>query len=119
MADILRVMGVPPGAMLLEEQSLTTYENALYSAPLLRERGIGRVLLVTSAFHMPRAVAVFEAQGVEVVPAPTDFKRLVGEGLIPGWLPGAGNLARSSFALHEMAGLLVYRWRGWLDPVSQ
>jgi uncharacterized SAM-binding protein YcdF (DUF218 family) len=114
MADVLEVMGVPPGDILLEEQSRDTYGNALYSAPLLRERGLEQVLLVTSAFHMPRAVATFEAQGLTVIPAPADFKRLVRQSIVPAWLPGSGNLARTTLALHELVGYEVYRFRGRL-----
>tara|TARA_R110000823_G_scaffold198080_3_gene329157 strand:+ start:41665 stop:42486 length:822 start_codon:yes stop_codon:yes gene_type:complete len=117
MRDILRVMGVPAQAMLLESQSLNTYENALLSARLLRERRLDRVLLVTSAFHMRRAEALFRAQGLEVIPAPTDFQRLVVPGVLPRWLPGAGNLVRTSKALHEMAGFQMYRWQGRFDAV--
>ena len=97
MRDILRVMGVPAQAMLLESQSLNTYENALLSARLLRERRLDRVLLV--------------------IPAPTDFQRLVVPGVLPRWLPGAGNLVRTSKALHEMAGFQMYRWQGRFDAV--
>lgn len=113
-ADILAIMGVPGEALLLEERSRNTYENALYSAGLLRERGIGRVLLVTSAFHMPRARAAFEARGIEVIPAATDYQRLEHGGLLPDLLPSLGALTRTTYALREMAGTLVYRWRGYL-----
>jgi uncharacterized SAM-binding protein YcdF (DUF218 family) len=112
MRDLLRVMGVPAQAMLLETESLNTAENAQYSAQLLRARGLQRVLLVTSAFHMRRAQRLFSAEGLQVIPAPTDFQRLVVAGILPGWLPGVGNLARSTNALHEMAGYLVYQWQG-------
>lgn len=111
MRDILRIMGVPDQAILLEKQSLNTYDNAVFSAQLLRERGMQRVLLVTSAFHMRRAERLFLAQGLDVIPAPTDFQRLVTPGVLPRWLPGAGNLVRSSKALHEMVGYQVYRWQ--------
>jgi len=114
MRDILRVMGVPRSDIVLEPVSRNTHENAVYSAQLLHQRKLRRVLLVTSAFHMRRAMGVFRAQGVEAIPAPTDFKRLVGDGVVPSWLPGAGNLSRSTQAMHEMLGYHVYRWRGWL-----
>ncbi|NND68967.1 MAG: YdcF family protein [Halioglobus sp.] len=114
MRDLLLLMGVPLSAMQLERQSRNTRENALYVGEMLRERGVRRILLVTSAFHMRRAVPLFEKQGLEVVPAPTDFQRLVDNSLVPGWLPGVGNLARSSEALHEIIGFWYYRWRGWL-----
>lgn len=114
MRDLLMLMGVPHGAMQLERQSRNTRENAVYSGALLRERGVSRILLVTSAFHMRRAVPLFEKEGFEVFPAPTDYQRLVDNSLVPGWLPGVGNLARSSEALHEIVGYWFYRWRGWL-----
>jgi uncharacterized SAM-binding protein YcdF (DUF218 family) len=112
--DHLEVMGVPQQAILLELQSRNTYDNALYTVPMLKARSMERVLLVTSAFHMRRAQAVFRKQGLEVVPAPTDHKRLVAASVVPPWVPGAGNLVRTTLALHEMVGFWAYRWRGWL-----
>lgn len=114
MRDILRVMGVPPGALLLETQSRTTYDNARFSAAMLRQRGVQRVILVTSAFHMRRAVAVFDAQGIEVIPVPTDFQRLVSVSSGLGLAPSVTNLNRTTLALHELVGYQVYRLRGWL-----
>jgi uncharacterized SAM-binding protein YcdF (DUF218 family) len=112
--DHLRVMGVPDRAILLEVQSRNTYDNALYTAPMLEARKMSRVLLVTSAYHMRRSEAVFRDQGVDVQPAPTDHKRLVATTAVPRWLPGSGSLLRSTLALHEITGFWVYRWRGWL-----
>ena len=57
MASALERSGVPAEAIVKENQSDTTRENAVYSAQLLRERGIERFLLVTSALHMPRSMA--------------------------------------------------------------
>lgn len=116
--DILLIMGVPTSAIILEPKSVNTHENAVNTAQLLRERGWTKVLLVTSAFHMPRAVALFEAQGgLQIEPAPTDFQRRVSpSGVLPGWLPlpGVSNLYRTTHALHEIIGFWAYRWRGWL-----
>ena len=114
MRDLLEIMGVPPGAMLLEEASRDTYQNALYSAAMLRQRGIDKVLLVTSAFHMRRATQLFAFQGLEVIPAPTDYQRLAGSPVLPSFVPLAGNLVRSTYSLHEHLGYWVYRYRGWL-----
>ncbi len=114
MRDLLELMGVPPAAMLLEEASRDTYQNALYSAAMLKQRGIDRILLVTSAFHMRRAAQLFAFQGLEVVPAPTDYQRLAGPPVLPPLVPLAGNLVRSTYALHEHLGYWVYRYRGWL-----
>ena len=57
----------------VEEESLNTYQNALYSSKLLKAKGIHRIYLVTSAFHMPRAQLLFEKSGLEVIPMPLAF----------------------------------------------
>ena len=114
MRDLLSLLSVPAHGMVLEGRSRNTRENARYTAELLRERGVSRILLVTSALHMRRAVPLFEREGLEVFAAPTDYQRLVDTSVVPGWLPGVGNLARSSEALHEIVGYWYYRWRGWL-----
>lgn len=93
-----------------EEASDNTRENANYSAALLGRDGITRVLLVTHAWHMPRARLAFEAAGLAVTPAPTLFQR--GAQTPLDFLPQADGLARSRQALHEWIGLLWYRLRG-------
>ena len=70
---VLVGLGVPEEDILLETESKTTTQNARYSAQILRERGFTRPILVTSAFHLPRAVLNFEKQGIEVIPYPADF----------------------------------------------
>ena len=82
MAGFLGDLGVPESAILLESESRTTHENAVFTERLLRERGIRRILLVTSALHMPRALATFRKLDLEVIPAPTDSK--------PNRLPATG-----------------------------
>lgn len=116
MSDIIAVLGVPEDATVLETESRDTHDNAVFSARIIRGRGYQRVLLVTSSWHMRRAKASFEAQGIEVVPAPTDHQRLVGsdESWLPDWRPSAKNLVRTTHAIHELVGYQVYRWRGWL-----
>lgn len=109
----LRDLGVPEAALLLEDQSRNTRENALFSAEMLAERGLHRILLATSALHMPRAQATFEAVGLEVIPAPSDFEVKPEPEHPLRWLPDAEALADSTRALKEYLGLLVYRLRGW------
>lgn len=121
MAELLVSLGVPREALWLESESRNTYENALFSARLLEERGIQRILLVTSAMHMPRSVILFESQGLEVVPAPTDFtvtqsgwERLRDGGLqgfLLGLLPSAENLSLTTQVFKEYLGILVYTIR--------
>jgi uncharacterized SAM-binding protein YcdF (DUF218 family) len=107
--------GITPEAILLEERSRNTYENALFTRQLLEERGLGRVLLVSSAAHMPRAVAVFRSQGVEVVPAPADVRVVPRPFTFLSLLPSTGGLEMSSAACREYMGWWVYRLRGWID----
>ena len=123
MAVLLKMLGVPDQAMWLEAESRNTYENAVNSARILQEKGIQRILLVTSAAHMPRAVRLFEAQGLEVVPLPTDFTVTVGGGdeetygdwrsLAIGFFPTVDNLSLTTRILKEYFGIMVYQLRGW------
>ena len=114
MCDLLREWGVPADALLTERKSINTRENAVESRALLAERGIERIVLVTSATHMPRAVATFEKVGFEVAPAPADFR--VGWGdphPLLEWAPTSLSLLGASMVLHEWVGLWIYRLRGW------
>ena len=112
MYELLTLMGVPPYAILQEDRSRDTHQNAVNTGAMLEKLGINKILLVTSAFHMRRSEAVFEAQGLEVIPAPTDFQRLVGPATVPGWLPSVSDLWQSTHALHEIIGYWVYRYQG-------
>ncbi len=114
MAAFMQDLGVPEAVMLLETESRTTRENAVFTERLLRAHGIKRILLVTSALHMPRALATFRKLGIEAIPAPTDFEAEPPSGFwLLRWLPDIDALDRSSRAMKEILGLWVYRWRGW------
>jgi uncharacterized SAM-binding protein YcdF (DUF218 family) len=111
---LLEQLNVPSNAIIDEDQSLTTYENALHSRPLLQSLAAKRILLVTSAAHMPRAMAVFSKQFPEdiIIPAITDIRVIaVGEDLLD-WLPQASGIAQLNEAWHEWIGLFVYRLKG-------
>lgn len=108
---IARGLGIKGERLRLERQARNTHENARYSKALLGDIS-GPVLLVTSASHLPRAVACFEKVGQPVVPWPVDFIR-TGSG--PGsWLPKPETLLRSTVALHEYLGWLAYWWMGYV-----
>jgi uncharacterized SAM-binding protein YcdF (DUF218 family) len=94
----------------VEERSRTTAENARYSAILLRQAGIDRVILVTDAMHMRRARQSFERAGIRVTPGPTFFHE---PGRLDPWrlMPTIENLRRSHYALYEWLGLAWYTWR--------
>lgn len=123
MSALLAMMGVPSEAIWQQPKSRNTYEDALYSAQILHEKGIRHILLVTSAWHMPRSVRLFQAQGLEVSPAPTDFnvtdadwESLTSTDLrsqILGLLPSAENLGLTTRMLKEYLGMLVYDLQGY------
>jgi uncharacterized SAM-binding protein YcdF (DUF218 family) len=119
MAVLLEMLGVPPTAIWLEPDSLNTYENAVNSQRILHEKGIESIILVTSAIHMPRSVKLFEAQGLNVTPAPVDYYVTQEDwtGSLPQQImrifPSAGNLALTTRALKEYFGILFYNLRGW------
>jgi uncharacterized SAM-binding protein YcdF (DUF218 family) len=119
MAAILSELGVPEDALWLENESQNTYENALYAKEFLGEKKINSILLVTSAMHMPRAVALFEKQGFEVVPLPVDYNVTESnssdvQNKILDVLPSASNLALTTNAMKEYLGFLIYKLQGWL-----
>jgi uncharacterized SAM-binding protein YcdF (DUF218 family) len=114
MSGLLEEWGIPAAAIEVEEASINTRENALFSYRLLSGRGIRKIILVTSAMHMPRAAGAFHKAGFEVVPAPADFRTGWGApNPVFLWLPSAGSLDHSQTALHEWLGLWTYRLRGW------
>ncbi len=112
----LRV-GVPDSAVLQEDRSRNTYESAKEVRRLLGERA--KVLLVTSAIHIPRAMGLFRKQGLDVTPYPCGYltHQLVGHWPrmgIESFFPDVGRLARSTAAINELVGLAVYRLAGKL-----
>ncbi len=98
-------------ARWVESESRNTLANARDSARLLRESGVSRILLVTSATHIPRAKAAFEAQGLEVIPAPTGIAH-EGHVRLGDFIPRTSALQESTFALHEWLGRAWYRVAG-------
>lgn len=123
MANILTSIGIPSEALIEEPDSLNTYQNAVNVKKILVERNIQKVLLVTSAMHMPRSLLIFQKQKIDAIPAATDF--LVSEGelaelsatpkaAILSLIPKSDRLDKFTNALKEYIGLVIYRLRGWL-----
>jgi uncharacterized SAM-binding protein YcdF (DUF218 family) len=81
---------------------------------LMQEAGCQSSLLVTSSWHMPRAVAAFMVLGVNVIPVSVDVRFVQGDSSsIAGFIPRADALAASSQVILEWMGIWVYRWKGW------
>ena len=113
MRELLEALGVPNAAVVLENDSRTTRENAVHTARVATERGIADILLVTSPWHMPRAVAAFRAVGLRVTPAPSDYAQGPYSARLDAFVPSAAALATTTRAMRELFAQLVYRWRGW------
>jgi uncharacterized SAM-binding protein YcdF (DUF218 family) len=96
----------------VEPDSLDTASNARLLARQLKEAGIGRVVLVTHAYHMPRARAVFETAGLRVDPAPVGFLAGHGASRPLAFLPSPKGLQLASLAMHEWLGIAWYRFNG-------
>ncbi len=114
-SGLLQEWGVPESAVIMETRSRNTYENAVETKKIVEKLQLDSVLLVTSAFHMRRALATFQTNDVNAIPAPTDFKTSDRqERTILDWLPNAGALQKTTRVLKEYLGFIVYRLRGWL-----
>lgn len=100
-------------ATWLEEKSKNTYENAKFSKKILNDNSISKFLLVTHAYHMPRAMWCFEEVGLEPVAAPTVFyKRGATIPEIKDYTPSTVALKKTRLAIHERLGKLWYKYIG-------
>jgi uncharacterized SAM-binding protein YcdF (DUF218 family) len=105
-------LGVPPESILLEDQSRDTYENALFSKKLCTRHGLVHPLMVTSGYHIRRAVFCFEQVGMRVTPVPCGLTTWPGQAYtLRELLPAAESMQATSAALHEWLGLLYYHLR--------
>ena len=115
MAKVLRQKGIPDSALILENVSRNTYENTLLTQTALKDAPGEQILLVTSALHMPRALATFRKQGLSAIPAgvapqislPDDYT-------LNPWLPHMRSLEASRTIIKEYLGLFGYWLRGWV-----
>ncbi len=104
-------LGVPESAIQVEENSRTTYENAVQTKALL---GPAHILLVTAAYHLPRAVGLFEKQGFVVTPVACGYEskhhpqEAWKQKTVFDFLPSAKGLLLTTQAIDEAAGILVY-----------
>jgi uncharacterized SAM-binding protein YcdF (DUF218 family) len=112
MKEYLVKQGVASEDVITEVTSRSTYENAANSAPLLKERGIERIAVVTDAIHLWRAERSFRAQGFDVVPCGADYRAVELELSPFTFLPKASGAEDMRRVLHEWLGVVWYWARG-------
>lgn len=115
LARLLRQRGIPDSAILLENESRNTYENARFTDLTMRGHKLRSVLLVTSALHMPRALGSLEKRGVQVTAANSAPQIFLPTSNAPDlWMPHLRSLDASRTIIKEYLGLFGYWLRGWL-----
>lgn len=119
-ADVARAyllsVGIAEKRLMLEDQSQDTAENAIYTQKILGQHAAQPWLIVTSAFHMPRAVAAFRRAGMTVIPYPVAY-RGTGDGKVRWVLDVTTTMRVSDLAVHEWVGLLAYYLTGRSDEL--
>jgi len=111
---MLESLGIPPARIIAEEQSRNTVENAVFSLLLAMPQPGERWLLVTSAYHMPRAMGIFRRAGFAVEAYPVDWRTRGPQDLVRPFPTLGSGLQRADTAMREWVGLLVY----WLTGRS-
>lgn len=110
-AALLETLGVPGQQIIIEEKGRNTWEEAVEVNKLLGRKG-QKLLLVTSAHHMPRSVLLFKNLHLNVIPAPTDYKANRNSYDLLSFLPSEEYLRKSAEALHEYLGIFYCKLRG-------
>jgi len=106
-AQLLIDSGIPSNKILMQKKAKTTFEEALWMKKCVGKKPF---ILVTSAYHMPRAYAIFKKAGLNPTPAPTDFNHPNEYGLFS--ILQSVHLQNTEHAWHEYLGLLVYKLQG-------
>ncbi|AZO08007.1 MULTISPECIES: YdcF family protein [unclassified Mesorhizobium] len=112
---LLGALGVSADRLVLENRSRNTYENAVFTRNLIEPKPGETWLLVTSAFHMPRAKALFDKAGFPTVPWPVDYRTSGREGIGLFRDNPADSLEATTMAIREWIGLFAYRLTGKID----
>lgn len=117
---LLEVAGHPTPEVLSLGRCFDTHDEAVKVRALAEARGWRRVLLVTSASHMRRALATFQTAGVSAEPVPCNFMTTVStsDSSVGLSVPHYRGLEKISIFLHEQIGWLEYRRRGWISPAA-
>ena len=101
-------LGVPEQAILIDKNSKNTHQNAVESKKIIQEKGLNRVLLITSAFHMFRSNGCFKQVGITADLLPVDYKASLTYSDFRDFLPSSSALHQNYVFLHELIGIIVY-----------
>lgn len=112
MADLAIELGIGKNGIVEESAGLDTEDQAVLIKKIV---GKDRFILVTSAYHMPRATAIFQKQGMNPVPAPSGHRVKNKETMDPFmFFPDSGRIEKMELAVHEYLGLLWDKIKGWI-----
>jgi len=111
MANLASFIGMPESHIVCEGNSRDTYESAKEVQKILKDKSF---LLLTSAFHLPRAMAVFHKLGMQPIPAPADSKVTNGRYSVFDFFPEPVQLQKSCLAIHEYMGIAWYYINGYV-----
>jgi uncharacterized SAM-binding protein YcdF (DUF218 family) len=99
-ASLLSFVGISRDRAILEDRSRNTVENAVFSKAIVQPKRGERWLLVTSAYHMPRAIGVFRKAGFPIEPYPVDWRTRGAEDMMRPFAVMSDGLQRSDTAVH-------------------
>ncbi len=108
-------LGLPRDRLILEQRSRNTRENAIYSAQILQPKPGERWLLVTSAWHMPRAVGCFRKAGFDVTAYPVDYRTGGPQAAFRFQTFASDGLYQFDISVKEWVGLIAYKLAGYID----
>jgi uncharacterized SAM-binding protein YcdF (DUF218 family) len=123
MTKLLVTMGVPQLDIIPEGNSFNTRDNAVNVQQILQAQNFKTILLVTSAMHMPRSMAIFKHLGMNAIAAPTDYRvsqseidqpNLQTKSATLSFFPNEESFSMTTQSIKEYIGILVYKLRGWL-----
>lgn len=116
-ARMFESFGVAKERITLESRSRNTVENARFTRQLVSPKSGERWLLVTSAYHMPRAVGCFRAAGFPIEAWPVDYRTRGAQDATRPFAAVSGGLRRADIAVREWVGLVSYRALGYVDAL--
>ena len=123
LTKLLMTMGVPEADIIPESESMNTRDNGVYVQKILKANNFKTILLVTSAMHMPRSMAIFKHLGITAIAAPTDYRvsqleldepNIQAESVILSLMPDDEHLSVTTQAIREYIGMWVYKVKDWL-----